>query len=313
MAFRGYSPIPHDTRIDFMRWRYLGLGLSLVLTLASIALFATRGLNYGIDFLGGTIVQVRMPQPVEDLAPLRERLEALNLGEVSLQQFEEKRDLMIRLPAGSDDPQLEAQRSEQVKAALGEAEILGTEFVGPAVGEELKQAGIWATVLALLGISAYVWFRYEWQFAAACMVALIHDVVTTIGLFALLQLDFNTATLAALLTIAGYSMNDTVVIFDRVRELLRRYKTMPILELLNLALNTTLARTVMTTMTTALAVLSLYLLGGDVLHSFSTAMMWGIVVGAYSTIFTAVPCLVYFSLRKAPAKDADSTTATAKA
>lgn len=313
--FRGLHLIPPHTNINFMRWRYVGLGLSIFLTLASIVLFFTRGLNYGIDFLGGSALQVQMPQEVTDLAPIREKLEALKLGEVTLQlDATDKRNLLVRIGAEDEDPDKAAARATAVHEALGQdAQILSNDFVGPTVGNELKVAGIWATLLALVGICAWVWFRYEWQFALAAMLALLHDVISTVGLFSLLQLDFNTSTLAALLTIAGYSMNDTVVIFDRIREQLRRYKTMDILELLNLALNTTLSRTVMTTATTLLAVLALYFLGGEVLRSFTTAMLWGIFIGTYSTILVAVPVLVYFRLRKVPAKPASRRSAPAQA
>jgi preprotein translocase subunit SecF len=226
-------------------------------------------------------------------------LGGLGLGQVTLQEFGAANDILINVQRQDGDEKEQIKAIEAVKTELGGlvAEYRRTEFVGPKVGGELKQAGLIATVLALLGIGLYIWFRFEWQFSLAAMVALSHDVIVTIGFFALTQIEFNLATLAAVLMIAGYSINDTVVIFDRVRETLRKYKKLPMLELLNLALNATLTRTVLTSVTTLIALVCLFLFGGQVIRGFSAGLIWGIVIGTYSSIGLAVPLLSYMNLR----------------
>src|SRR5215813_3024149 len=292
--------IRHTPKIDFMAWHKLGFALSLLLTLASIALFYTVGLNYGIDFKGGTLIEVRVTSGPADLADMRKKLDALHLGEASLQGFGPPTDVLIRLPRQPGGDAAQEQVVRLVREALGSGiEYRRTEVVGPSVGSELIRAGVIATVLALFAIAAYIWFRFEWQFGVGGMVSTLHDVITTVGLFALLQLEFNLTTLAAILTIAGYSVNDTVVIYDRVREALRKYRTMPFRDLINLALNETLSRTILTVSTVALAVLSLLFLGGEVLRGFSIAMLWGIVIGTYSSLFIAAPILYYVQPNRA--------------
>src|SRR5207244_1650586 len=254
----------------------------------------TAGLNYGIDFVGGTLIEARNTQGPADLAAWRAKLDALKLGDASLQQFGSPDDVLIRLPQqpGGDAAQMKAV--QQARVALGPGiEYRRTEVVGPSVGGELIRAGVLATVLALGAILVYIWFRFEWQFGIGATIATLHDVVTTVGLFAIFQLEFNLTTLAAILTIAGYSINDTVVIYDRVREAMRKYRTMPFRELINLALNETLSRTILTVSTVALAVLALLFFGGEVLRGFSIAMLWGIVIGTYSSLFIAAPILYY--------------------
>jgi preprotein translocase subunit SecF len=286
--------IRHTPKIDFMAWHKLGFALSLLLTLASIVLFSTVGLNYGIDFKGGTLIEVRVTSGPADLADMRKKLDALHLGEASLQGFGPPTDVLIRLPRQPGGDAAQEQVVRLVREALGSGiEYRRTEVVGPSVGSELIRAGVIATVLALFAIAAYIWFRFEWQFGVGGMISTLHDVVTTVGLFALLQLEFNLTTLAAILTIAGYSVNDTVVIYDRVREALRKYPRMAFRDLINLALNETLSRTILTVSTVALAVLSLLFLGGQVLRGFSIAMLWGIVIGTYSSLFIAAPILYY--------------------
>jgi preprotein translocase subunit SecF len=281
-------------KIDFMRWHYFGLAFSVALSVLTIVLFLTRGLNYGIDFVGGTLIEAKTTSGPADLAAMRSKLDALHLGDVSLQQFGSPDDVLIRLPqqAGGDTAQMAAVKTAQ--QALGSTvQYRRIEVVGPTVGSELIRAGILATVLALGAILIYVWFRFEWQFGVGATIATLHDVITTVGLFAIFQLEFNLTTLAAILTIAGYSINDTVVIYDRVRESMRKYRTMPFRELINLALNETLSRTILTVSTVALAVLSLLVFGGEVLKGFSIAMLWGIVIGTYSSLFIAAPLLYY--------------------
>ena len=292
--------IRRTPKIDFMAWHNLGFALSLLLTLSSIVLFLTVGLNYGIDFVGGTLIEVRVTSGPANLAEMRQKLDALHIGEASLQGFGPPTDVLIRLPRQPGGDAAQEKVVQLVRQALGPGvEYRRTEVVGPSVGSELIRAGVIATVLALFAIAAYIWFRFEWQFGVGGMISTLHDVVTTVGLFALFQLEFNLTTLAAILTVAGYSVNDTVVIYDRVRESMRKYRTMPFRDLINLALNETLSRTILTVSTVALAVLSLLFLGGEVLRGFSIAMLWGVVIGTYSSLFIAAPILYYVQPNRA--------------
>jgi preprotein translocase subunit SecF len=298
--------------IHFMGLRHVGFALSLILTIGSLALFFTRGLNYGIDFSGGTIIEARSTSGPADLATMRSQLDGLGLGDVSLQNFGSPEDVLIRLQRQSGGDKQQEQAVEQVKQKLGSAvEYRRTEVVGPTVGAELIKAGAEATILALLAIAVYVWFRFEWPFGVGAMLSTLHDTITTIGLFSLLQIEFNLTTLAAILTIAGYSVNDTVVIYDRVRETMRRYKSMDFIELINKSLNETLSRTILTVSTTTLAVLSLLLFGGEVLRGFSIAMLWGIVVGTYSSLFIAAPILYYIRPKRVAVKAGEGGEAAA--
>jgi len=303
--------IPVDTTIDFMKPRLIALTLTVVLMLGSIASLAIQQLNFGIDFAGGILVEARMPAE-PDMADLRDRLNGLGLGAVSLTHIgENDRDVMIRV----QQPRETTEEQENAALALIQGELgdgvdyRRVELVGPKVGAELIEAGIWAVSLSILAIVVYIWFRFEWQFAIGALVALLHDVLITLGMFSLLRLEFDLTTVAALLTLAGYSINDTVVVYDRVREKLRRYKKMELVELLNLALNKTLSRTILTSLTTLAAVLSLFFLGGDVLRNFSAAMAFGVIIGTYSTIYVAVPILVYFDLRREAITGEDETEA----
>jgi preprotein translocase subunit SecF len=296
--------------INFMGIRTFGFMLSGLLTIASIVLFFTHGLNYGIDFSGGTIIEVRSTSGPADLGKMRSDLDSLGLH-ATLQNFGGPEDVLIRLQEQSDKTQ--EQTVNQVKAKLGSAyEYRRTEVVGPTVGAELIKAGVEATILALFAIAVYVWFRFEWPFGVGAMLSTLHDTITTVGLFSLLQIEFNLTTLAAILTIAGYSINDTVVIYDRVRETMRRYKSMGFAELINKSLNETLSRTILTVSTTALAVLSLLLFGGEVLRGFSIAMLWGIVVGTYSSLFIAAPILYYIRPKRAALQSGDADEAPAR-
>jgi preprotein translocase SecF subunit len=286
--------IPKTPSIDFMRLHKAGFGFSLLLSVISLVAFLTLGLNYGIDFRGGVLIEARSVSGPADLAKLRTTLDGMHLGETSLQGFGTPTDVLIRLARQPGGDAAQEAAVNKVRQELGKlVEFRRVEVVGPKVGEELIQAGVLATVLALLAIAAYVWFRFEWQFGVGAMISTLHDVVTTVGLFAVLQLEFNLTTLAAILTIAGYSINDTVVIYDRVRETMRKYKTMDFAQLINISLNETLSRTILTVSTVALAVLSLLIFGGEVLRGFSIAMLWGIVIGTYSSLFIAAPLLYY--------------------
>jgi preprotein translocase SecF subunit len=245
---------------------------------------------------------------------MRERLSSLGLGEAALQEFGAPDTVLIRLQRQGEAQEAQIAAIDKVKAALGtEVEFRRTEFVGPKVGAELIEDAVLATVLALFGIMAYVWFRYEWQFAVNCIVALFHDCITTVGLFALLGWQFDLNIVAAVLTIAGFSVNDTVVIYDRIREELRRYRKMPLKELINLAINRTLSRTIMTSGLAFLAVLAILLFGGQALRGFSLAMSWGIIIGTYSTICVATPMLIYMNLRRRAPEAAPAAEQTAPA
>jgi preprotein translocase subunit SecF len=302
--------IPANTRIDFVGKRKLAFLFSFLLVLGSLVSFAVQGLNFGIDFSGGTLIEIKTTGPA-NIAALRDSIGALGLGEVQVQAFGEPDDVLIRIQRQEGSEAEQIQATERVKQTLGDtvAEYRRIEFVGPTVGDELIESAIWAIALALGAILVYVWFRFEWQFGIGAVVALTHDVIATIGLFAVTQLEFNLATVAALLTIAGYSINDTVVIYDRVREELRRYKKLGLPELLNIAVNGTLSRTFMTSFTTLLALFALVALGGPIIRDFSLAMIWGIVVGTYSSVFIAVPILLLLNFNRdtLAGKDADAT------
>src|SRR5579883_493584 len=299
--------IRHIPNIDFMRLHKLGFVLSLVLTLGSIVLFGVRGLNYGIDFSGGTVIEARTLNGPADLAKMRSTLDGLGIGDVALQNFGSPDDVLIRLQRQPGSDKAQEQAVAKVKAALGkDVDYRRTEVVGPKVGGELVQAGVIATVLALFAIALYVWFRFEWQFGVGAMLSTLHDTITTVGLFALLQIEFNLTTLAAILTIAGYSVNDTVVIYDRMRESMRKYKTMDLRTLINKSLNETLSRTILTVTTVALAVLSLLIFGGEVLRGFSIAMLWGIVIGTYSSLFIAAPLLYYIRPKRSETREKEA-------
>lgn len=300
--------IPANTTIDFVGKRKAAFGLSIMLIVISVGAFLVQGLNFGIDFRGGILMEIETEGPA-DIPALRRTLGGLNLGEVQIQEFGAPNDVLIRVQQqeGGEDAQLKAITI--IKETLGEGvtEYRRTEFVGPTVGAELIKSAILAVVLALAGILVYIWFRFEWQFGVGAVIALSHDVITTIGLFAVTQLEFNLATVAAVLTIAGYSINDTVVIYDRVREELRRYKKLPIAELLNLAANRTLSRTFLTSMTTLIALLALSSLGGPIIRDFSLAMIWGVIIGTYSSIFVAVPALLLLNLNRDVFSSGDDT------
>jgi len=291
--------IPPGTNLPFIKLRYIALAISIFLVVASSALFLSRGLNLGIDFLGGVMIEVKTKGPA-DIGAMRAKIGSLDLGDLTLQEFGQPDVVLIRLERqkGGDDAQQNA--ITKVKEAIGDqvAEYRRTELVGPTVGEELQLDALWAVLAAIGAILVYIWFRFEWQFGVGAVIALAHDVISTIGLFALLGLEFNLATVAAILTIAGYSINDTVVVFDRVRENMRRYKQLPSPELFNQSINETLSRTVLTSFTTMLALVALFAFGGEVIRGFTVALIWGVFVGTYSSIALAVPILLYFNVQR---------------
>jgi preprotein translocase subunit SecF len=297
--------VPDDTKFDFMRFRRISFPVSAVLSILAIFLYFYHGLNFGIDFVGGTLMEVQSKSGPANLAQMRSTLNGLELGDVQLQQFGAPTDVLIRLaqqPGGDAAQQVAVAK---VRKALGDSvEYRRVEVVGPRVSTELLAMGTLGLVMAIIGILIYLWFRFEWQFALGAMVANVHDLVLTIGFMSITQIDFDLTSIAALLTILGYSLNDTVVIYDRIREMLRRYKRMSTAELLNISVNSTLSRSVITHVTVTLALLALLLFGGKAIHSFTATMMFGVVlVGTYTSIFIAAPILIYLGVsttRNAP-------------
>jgi preprotein translocase subunit SecF len=290
--------VPDNTSFPFMRWRRLTLPLSAALSLIAIVAFFTVGLNFGIDFSGGTLVELRAKSGAADLAALRTTTGELGLGEVQLQEFGAPSDVLVRLEQQPGGEEAQQAAVAKVRQALGDAyEFRRVEVVGPRVSSELVRDGILGVIVAMIGIFVYLWFRFEWQFSAGATIATMHDVVLTLGFFSITQIDFDLSSVAVILTVMGYSVNDTVVIYDRIREMLRRYKRMPIAELLDLAMNATLSRTIITSTTTFLATLGLFIFGPEVIQSFVKAMLFGIIVGVYSSAFVAAPLLIYLGLK----------------
>jgi len=295
--------IPDETKIPFMRYAPLAFPVSLLAMVASLTLYFVIGLNLGIDFKGGTLIEVKSTAAEADIGGIRTRIGRLGLGDVEVQGFGAPDEVLIRIEAQSGGEAGQQVAVKAVQEALGFAdyEYRRVEVVGPKVSGELAQTGTIAVLVTLFGVLTYIWFRFEWQFAIGAVAALIHDVVLTIGFFAIIQLEFNLSSIAAILTIVGYSINDTVVVYDRVRETLRKFKQMTITDLIDLAVNQTLSRTILTSLTTLIALGALFFFGGAVIRSFTAAMIWGVFVGTYSSIFIAAPILIYFKLRPAAA------------
>jgi len=286
--------IPDDTHIPFVRFRHIATGVSLIIIAASIALFFSRGLNFGIDFKGGIMIEIATDGPA-DINQLRTTMSGLGLGEVQIQEFGQADDVLIRIPSPAEGGEAASQEAvNKVRTALGDqvVEYRRVEVVGPQVSSELVRSGTIAVVLAMVLMLVYIWFRFEWQFSLGAITSLVHDVLATIGILCILQIEFNLQMIAAILTIVGYSMNDTVIVFDRVRENLRKYKKMDLGELIDLSINQTLSRTVITSGTTLLALLALFVFGGEVLRGFTFAMIFGILIGTYSSVFIAAPIIL---------------------
>ncbi|MEL6243425.1 MAG: protein translocase subunit SecF [Pseudomonadota bacterium] len=299
--------VKQGTNFDFFsRWK-LWLGISGMLMVVAFISFMIQGLNFGIDFRGGTTVRTESAQPV-DIAVYRDAMAVLELGDVSITEVfdptfgPEQNVTMIRIQAQEGQEAVTPETIREVQAALrgavADVKFVSVESVGPKVSGELIQTAAIAVVLAIAAVLVYIWLRFEWQFALGAVAALIHDVILTIGVFSELQIKFDLAIIAALLTIVGYSLNDTVVVFDRVRENLRKYKKKPLSEVLNISINETLSRTVMTSVTTLLALISLFVLGGDVIRGFVFAMIWGVIVGTYSSVFVASAVLLYLGVKR---------------
>jgi len=304
MLFKGVDFWPHKKHFDLFAARKLCITVTSILLFIAVASVFTKGLNFGIDFKGGSLLEVQAKSGTLDISDLRSRLSTLNLGDIQIQSLDNPRDALIRVEQQTASGDLSAEQAQQaaankVRDALGDTiDIRRVEVVGPGVSGELRNAGIVAVCFAIIGILFYVWFRFEWQFGVAAIVALVHDIMLTLGAFSLFGMDFGLNEVAALLTLAGYSINDTVVIFDRVRENLRRYKKMPLAQLVNLSLNETLSRTIVTSLSTFLAVSAIFFFGGEVIHGFAFAMLFGIVVGVWSTIIIATPLLVWLGVKR---------------
>lgn len=291
--------IPDNTNINFLRYRWPALAVTLLLILGSIVLLATRGLNYGVDFEGGLMMEVGFEQNAP-LDELRGVVNGLNVGEASLQEFGGPKNIAIRLPLPEGDEEA-VQRvvtrvQEAIKADYPDASFRRVETVSGKVSGELIRDGAIAAVLAMVSVALYIWFRFEWQFGVGALFALFHDVIITLGFFALTQFEFNLNIVAAILTIIGYSLNDTIVVYDRIREDLRKYRQMDIEPLLNMSVNETLSRTIVTSLSMVLALTALLLLGGDVLFGFTAAMLLGIGIGTYSSIYVAAPLLIWLGV-----------------
>lgn len=296
--------IPDNTKLPFMKWAKIRTPISLVLIVLSFVLFFTVGVNQGIDFKGGTVIEIatHSGEPA-DLGAIRATIGALEFGDVQIQNIGDSSTVLIRVAQQEGGEEAQQVVVDKVRGALT-ADVYDyrrVEVVGPRVSGELAQTGLWTVIFTIAGIMAYIWFRFEWQFGIAAVATLVHDAILTVGFFAATQIDFNLTSIAAILTILGYSLNDTVVIFDRIREILRKYKQMPVSDIIDLATNQTLARTIMTSLTTLLALTALYVFGGTVIQSFTAAMIWGVLVATASSIFIGGPILIYFNIRAAAA------------
>lgn len=298
--FKGYDFFPHGTHINFMRFRDICFFGSIAAIVISIGLFLTMGLNYGVDFKGGTMIEVQTKSgAAADIQAMRNQLGSLGLGDVQIQAFGTSNDVLIRIESQPGGEEAQQAAMGKVISALGDGFVQRrVEVVGPAVSAELRRTGLLAVSAAILAIMAYVWFRFEWQFAVGTLLSLFHDVLVVVGVFALFQLEFDLGIVAALLTILGYSVNDTVVVSDRIRENLRKYKRMDLGEVLNLSINETLSRTILTGVTTIVVLICLFIFGGSVMRYFTFAMLLGVLVGTYSSIFIAAPVLEYLGVKR---------------
>lgn len=297
--------MPDTTNFKFMKFWRIALPISMLMAIISIGNFFYSGLNVGIEFTGGTAIEVRSKTGPADLSELRTTLSELNLGQVQVQSFGTDTDVLLRVQSQGMGDEAEQEILSRIRAELQDVyEFRRVEVIGPTISEELRTAGLIAVLAAMVVILAYIWIRFEWHFAVGAIVATLHDVILTIGFFDVTQLEFSVSSIAAILTVMGYSLNDTVVVYDRIRENLRRYKKMPLPDLIDLSINQMLNRTLMTSLTTLLALFALYFFGGEVLRVFIAAMIFGVLVGTWSSVFIAGPLLIILKLR---AEDVEKT------
>lgn len=296
--------ITKDTNINFMKGRFVTYVLSITLIILSVLSMYFKGFNFGIDFSGGVLMEIKSEQPI-NVEEIRSKLSVLELDELNLQTIGETGDeLMIRAQAENADEEASRKAVIDIKKILGnDYEYRRVENVGPQVGDELKTAGIVASCLAMLAIAIYIWIRFEWQFAIGALIGLFHDIIITVGLLSFFHFDFSLTTVAAILTLVGYSINDTVVTYDRIRENLKKYRKMPQLDLLNKSINDIFSRTILTGITTLIAVIPLYFWGGDALQSFSFTILAGLIIGTYSSIYVCTAFLNLFDLRAVEHRD----------
>ncbi len=301
------------SKYDFVRQRYVAFLVTAIMIFGSIGLLAFKGLNFGIDFTGGIMMEIKTPE-VPDLAKMRENLNGLNLGDISIQEFGAQDTFMVRVPEQKGGAEAQKNAIESIKITLNtqfkdkEVVYQRSEYVGPQVGDELKKSGMIAFGLTVLGILGYIWYRFEWQYGVAAVISLAHDTLAVVGLFSLLWMHFDLGTLAAVLLVAGYSTNDTVIVFDRIRENRRKFKKMSIRDIINLSVNQTLTRTINTSLTTLLSLIALWVFGGEVIRDFANAMIFGILIGTYSSIFVASSALIYLPFKNDDKRD-DGTPA----
>jgi preprotein translocase SecF subunit len=297
--------IPTETKYHFMRLRRMAFPLSATLSILSVLLFFAWGMNFGIDFKGGTLVELQSRSAAADIADVRTRADALGFGEVEVQEFGSPREVSLRVELQPGGEQAQQNVVTQLRQTFGDQyEFRRIEVVGPRVSGELVQSGTLGVILAIIGVLVYLWFRFEWQFALGAVVATLHDLVLTMGFFALSQIEFNMTSIAAILTILGYSINDTVVVYDRIREVMRKYKRLTTFELIDVSVNATLSRTILTGISVFLVLIGLALFGGEVIKGFAYAMLFGLVVGTYSSVFIAAPILAYLGLTAGAAASA---------
>ena len=291
--------VPDNTNLDFLRWRTVAIAISTLLMVASIALLSVKGLNFGVDFAGGQVIRTTFQQP-PSLDELRAEMADLGLGDPNIQEIGSNKQISIRMPLPEGGEKAAAAAASKVRLALEQrypgVRVDSVDMVSGKVSGELVKSGALALLLSAIGIVIYIWIRFEWQFGVGALFSLLHDVTLTLGFFALTQMEFDLNVIAALLTLIGYSLNDTIVIYDRVRENLKKYRKMEIVPLLNLTMNETLSRTVATNLAMLLALGSLMLLGPDVIQSFTTALLISVIVGTYSTIYIAAPFLIWLKV-----------------
>ena len=291
--------IKKDLKINFLRIKNIATIISILAIISSLFFLVYKNLNFGIDFKGGTLIEIKKDENLS-IAEIRNQLSELNIGDIQIQTFGSDDVILIRIENSNNlDVNADMNSIELIRSSLGNDVIIQrTEIVGPKVSSELIQKGIIAIIIAVFLMLFYIWIRFEWQFSIGAVTALIHDVMITMGIFSFLQIEFNLSIIAALLTIIGYSMNDTVVVYDRIRENLRKYKQMNIFDLINQSLNETMSRTLLTSVTTLLALFSLYFLGGEVLKGFTLAMIIGVFIGTYSSVFIASQIILYMNVKR---------------